>query len=432
MSNQRVHLQKGTSYKVEGPISIRLIEGSLSVLGKPIKVKETLTVPSSKALPLEVIEDSIVELKAGPDAKLEPLPSPTIPREWYVLADKLVSWGSPCRVMIFGDVDSGKTTLCTYLANRLVEAGLKVGVLDCDPGQAEVFMPTTISLGLVKGYITGLDKTVLHRSFFIGSTSPSGLVDRVVAGAKALLEEAINEGLDAVIINTSGWTTGRGARLLKSGLLCALKPSHLVLLQRATEVEHLVKPYAAVHGVEVFRVPVSSSIKTRSREERRVKRELAYKGYFAKSKIRKFSLDVTGLMYTLFNTGFIMNDARRSEVEDLLNVEVLYGEEGPDFVFVVTNRPVPNIQEASTKLKEALGKEEALVIHKGAEKGLMVGLLDENSVLMGLGLIEEIDYEERTISVLTPVEGRVSIIQVGQLKLDEEGREIVKLEGWPL
>ena len=432
MSNQRVALQRGSSYKAEGPMSIRLVQGSLSVLGKPVKVRETLTVPSSKALPIEVLEDSVVEIKAGPEAKLEPLPSPTVPREWHVLADRLIGSVRPLKVMIFGDVDSGKTTLCTYLANRMVEAGLKVGVLDCDPGQAEVFVPTTISLGEVKDYITGLDKASLRRAVFIGSTSPSGLVERVVAGAKELMEEAMREGLDAVIVNTSGWTTGRGARLLKSGLLCALRPSHVVLLQRSTEVEHLVKPYAAIHGVEVHRVPVSPSIRLRSREERRAKREMAYKGYFAKSKVRKFSLDVTGLMYTLYTTGFIMSEARRAEVASILNTEVVYGEEGPDFVFVVTGRPVANIQEASAKLKEALGKEEALVIHRGAERGLIVGLLDENSTLLGLGLIEEVDYERRTISVLTPVEGKVSIIQVGQLKLDEEGREIAKLEGWPL
>ncbi|PCN49841.1 hypothetical protein B6U99_07655, partial [Candidatus Geothermarchaeota archaeon ex4572_27] len=194
MSNQRVALQRGSSYKAEGPMSIRLLEGSLSVLGKPVKVREALTVPSSKALPIEVLEDSVVEIKAGPEAKLEPLPSPTIPREWHVLADRLVSSARPLKVMIFGDVDSGKTTLCTYLANRMVEAGLKVGVLDCDPGQAEVFVPTTISLGEVKDYITGLDKASLRRAVFIGSTSPSGLVERVVAGAKELMEEAMREG----------------------------------------------------------------------------------------------------------------------------------------------------------------------------------------------------------------------------------------------
>lgn len=432
MSNSRVTIPKGSSYKVEGPASIRLLEGSLSVLGKPVKIKESLTVPRSRSLPLEAIENSVVEVKAGPEAKIEPLSSATIPREWYITIDRIIGAGAPLRVMVFGDIDSGKTAFCTYLANRFIEAGFKVGVLDCDPGQAEVFVPTTISLGLIKDYVTSLDKAVLKSAYFIGATSPSGLTDRVIVGAKILFEEAVREGVEALIINTSGWTTGRGARFLKAGLLGALKPSHLVLIQRSTEVEHLAKPYINFKEVEVLRVPVSSAIKARSKEDRRVKRELAYKGYFARAKIRKYSLDVTGLMYTLYTTGFKMSKERKSEVESILGLEVIYGEEGPDSMFVVVDKPISNSSEAALKLKEAFGKEEVLVIHRGAEKGLIAGLIGQASTLLGLGIIEEIDYEERTISLLTPFEGQVSIIQVGQLKLDEEGRELAKIEGWPL
>jgi len=430
--SSRVQLTKGSFYKLEGPASIKLIEGLLSVLGKYIKPRELLTVPRSKALPLEVLEDSVAELKVGPEASFDPLPSHPIPREWAIAAEKVIEAGGSLRVVVLGDVDSGKATFCTFLANKLVEAGLKVGVLDCDPGQAEVFVPTTIALGAIKSPVTGIDKASLIASYFIGATSPSGLVDRVLMGARALMERARSEGLDALVVNTSGWTTGRGARMLKQGLINAVSPSHVVLIQRGTEVEHLVKPYAARKGGEVLRIPVSSFTRSRSKVDRRVRRESAFKGYFTKAKVKKFSLDSVGLAYTLLNTGFRMTKERLAEVEEVLGQRVVYGEESPDAVFVVVERPLQSVAEATALLKERLGKEEALITHPGAERGLIAALLDGSSNMLGLGLIEEVDYEERTISVLTPVEVPVSLIQVGQLKLDEECRETAKIEGWPL
>jgi len=431
--SSRIRLHRGTYHKLEGPASIKLIEGSLSVLGKPVRPRELLTVSRFKALPLEALVDSIAEVKLGSEASLEPLSTSPIPREWGLATEQILSSGRQVRVMVLGDVDSGKATFCTFLANKFLEAGLKVGILDCDPGQAELFVPTTISLGLVNDFITGIDKASLAASYFIGSTSPSGLADRVLTGVRTLMEEAARRGVEALVINTNGWTLGRGARMLKQGLLNIVRPSHLVLIQRSTEVEHLARPYAASRRGEVLRIPVSSFTKYMSREDRRIKRELAFKSYFAKAKVRKLSLDVVGLMYTLFTTGFRLNRDRLLEVEEAIGQKAVYAEESPDSLLIVVERPTsPHFSELAGKLKERFAKEEVLITYRGAERGLVAGLLDQNATMLGLGVVKEIDYEERTITLLTPVEEPISIVQVGQIKLDEECREVARVDGWPL
>ena len=68
----------------------------------------------------------------------------------------------------------------------------------------------------------------------------------------------------------------------------------------------------------------------------------------------------------------------------------------------------------------------------GEEKGLMVGLLAPDLSYLGLGLIREIDYVKRVMELLTPVEGTISVIQVGLIKLDEDFREVVKYDRTPL
>jgi len=425
----RLQLAKGSCYRLEGPASIKMVGGLLKVLGKPIKPKEAFMVPRSKSIPVEVVEDSTVEVKLGPEASFEPLSSPPIPREWISAAEGILEAGRPVKVLVLGDVDSGKALFCAFLVNRLVEAGLKVGILDCDPGQAEVFVPTTIALGLAKGLVTGIDEASLLASYFIGSTSPSGLVDRMLTGVASLMERALKLGVEALIVNTSGWVLGRGARALGWGLLNLVKPSHVVLIQRGVEVEHLVKPYLHKGGM---RVPASPLVRSRSREDRRVRRELAFRGYFAKAKVRKFSLDTVGLMYTLFGTGFRMSVERMMEVEKVVGRRVVYGEEAPDSLFVVVEEPPPSMEEAAVALKQRFNKEEVLITYSGAEQGLIVGLMDQDHNMLGLGLIRELDYRERTISILTPVEEAVSLIQVGQLKLSEDCREVARVDGWPL
>ncbi|MCX8204268.1 MAG: Clp1/GlmU family protein [Candidatus Nezhaarchaeota archaeon] len=429
----RLHLFKNTYHEVGGPASIKLIRGLLSVLSKPIRPGELLTIPRSKTLPLEVIEDSIIEAKLGPESSIEELPSPPIPKEWSLVVEKVLRSSGQRRVMVLGSVDSGKTCFCTFLANKLVEKSIKVGILDCDPGQTEVFVPTTIALGLIEDYVAGLEKATLIDSVFIGSTSPVGLEERVVIGAKRLMEKATELGMDAVIVNTSGWILGRRARLLKQGLLTAIAPSHLALIQREAEVEHLIKPYTLGHEAEVLRLPIPPFIKSRSKEDRKIKRELAFKAYFSKAKIRKLTLDAVGLMYTLFTTGFRMTKERLTEVEKVVKQQVAYGEEGPDSLFIVLRKPPSTqVDELVAQLKEKLVKEEVLITHPGAERGLVVGLLNRSHRMLGLGLIEEIDYEERTVNILTPVEDAVSLIQVGQLKLNSECKEVARIDGWPL
>lgn len=403
------------------------------MLSKPVRPGEVLTVPRSRVLLLEVVEDSLVEVKLGPEAKIKEWSISPIPREWSLVADKIAKSSSQQRVVVLGRADCGKAYFCTFLINKLVEKSIRVGVLDCDPGGAEVAVPTTIALGLVKGFITSMSEVSLAESFFIGSTSPLGLEGRVTAGVRVLIERAVEAGVSTLVVNTGGRILGRRARLLEQELLATVAPTHIVLIQRGAEAEHLARLYEVSRGAEVLRVPAPPFIGGYSEEDERVNRELAFKAYFSKAKVRKFSLDVTGLMYTLFTTGFKMPKERLAKVEEEVRQQVIYGEEGPDSLFIVLKKPPPiQANVIAAQLRERIAKEEVLVTYRGAERGLVVGLLDRSHRLLGLGVIEEVDYEERVVNVLTPVDGEVGVIQVGQLKLDEEYREAAKVDGWPL
>lgn len=421
----------GSVLRVEGPASIRILEGEFSILGKRLVPKSTIVVPKGKSLPIEVVKDAAFEVKAGAEAKVDKAQN-IIPPDWRVSADKILSEEKPLKVVVVGDVDSGKTTFTIYLANTAFNRGLKTAIIDADPGQAEISVPTTIGFGFLKEAVITLDKVPLRSAFFVGSTSPADVPLRILIGVDRLLNQALQEGAQVVILNTSGWVFSKGARELKASLMSVVRPDFLVLIQRSSEVEHLARPWQSFRNTRIIRVPTSPAVKPRSREERRSKRELAYKNFLVKSKLRKFNLSSVSLMYAFFTTGIPMPRFALDELEKRVGAKLVYGEEKEDFLFIVLEKPSPNAAEVVKKLKEVVRKEEVVAVIRGGEKGIMVGLLDRNGQLAGLGVLSEIDYETRSVKVLTPVEGEVSVIQVGQLKIDDEGREIMKYPSYAL
>ncbi|MEM1537587.1 MAG: Clp1/GlmU family protein [Candidatus Nezhaarchaeales archaeon] len=420
----------GSVLKVEGPVSIRILEGEFSILGRRVVPKDTIVVPKGKSLPIEIVKDASFEVKAGVEAKISKVQN-AIPPDWRISIDKILNEHGPLKVVVVGDVDSGKTTFTVYLANAAFNRGFKTAIIDADPGQAEISVPTTIGFGILKEAVITLDKVPLRNAFFVGSTSPADVPLRVMVGVNKLLNQALQEGVQIIILNTSGWVFGKGARELGASLINMVSPNFLVLIQRGLEVEHLARPWQGFKGMSVIRVSTSPAIKLRSKEERKDKRELAYKNLLTKSKIRKFDLSSVSLMYTLFNTGVPIPRSTLDELEKQIGAKLVYGEEKEDFIFIVLEKPSLNVAELAKKLKETTGKE-AIVVTKGMEKGIIVGLLNQSGGLAGLGVINEIDYESRSIKVLTPIEEEVSVIQVGQLKLDDEGHETIKYPSPPL
>ncbi len=74
-------------------------------------------------------------------------------------------------VVVLGAMDVGKTTVTTILVNKGVREGLKVGVIDGDPGQNDIGPPTTISSAVADNLITHLTQLRGLKSVFVKTTS---------------------------------------------------------------------------------------------------------------------------------------------------------------------------------------------------------------------------------------------------------------------
>ncbi|MDI9620047.1 MAG: Clp1/GlmU family protein [Candidatus Nezhaarchaeota archaeon] len=427
----RIKESKGTVIKVEGPASIQVLEGAVSILGSIVKPKDKLIIPRHKFAALEFVEDSVVELRMGGEAKMDRVNETLIPSEWRATVENMLARRrKPISCMILGDVDSGKTAFCTYLANHAANLGLKVGVIDKDPGQTEISVPTTIGLGIIEKPVYSLEQVKAVTARFVGSTSPANVGHRIIAATKQLYDEAGKMGCDVVVVNTSGWVDGRGARELKYNVISAIHPQFLVLIQRANEVEHLVKPFEK-SDVEIIRVqPIIGKVK--SKDERRTRREAVYRNYFSKAKTRKVSLSSARLMFTMFTTGARLSDEALERYSKDLSIELVYGEESKDSLFLVSRGAVLERGKIEEKAKVTYGKEDVVITWLGEERGLMAGLLSPDLTYLGLGIIREVDYAKKLLEIFTPVEDMIGVIQVGLIKLDDDFRESQKYDRSPL
>ncbi|MGC8935988.1 MAG: Clp1/GlmU family protein [Candidatus Methanomethylicaceae archaeon] len=423
-----IRCNRGRSYLANGPTRIHLHEGCLLVLGKKINVGEDVIIPKGRSVPIEAESDSTFEFWIGSGASLEEF-NGAIPADWKRAAETILNKKPPVKAIALGDVDSGKTTFTSYLSNIAYDRGFKVAVIDADPGQGEISPPTTVGLGFLRSGIVSLHNIPLKSAFFIGSTSPSELPLRVIVGARFLMDGAIAEGADLVFVNTCGWISGRRAREFKFSLIQSLEPDFVVAIQRNSELEDLIRVLEKISKYSILRVTTSPASRTRSREERKARREDAFQRYFAKSKERTFDLQNTPIVNAHYTYGKPLPSGLLQELQRELSMKLFYGELGDDFLFLVTDREAD--LDTWNKIKEITRINEVMIVPRGFERGIILGMTGPNGDFVGLGIISHIDYESRKMIVLTPVECDVVAFVVGLVKLDDSWHELAKLTHIP-
>jgi len=263
--------------------------------------------------------------------------------------------------LLVGGVDTGKTSLATFLANGLLARGFQVGVVDADLGQSEIGPPTTVGLGRVTRMLDRLGDADVAAFSFVGSTSPEGHVGSTLTATRHMVDRAFAEGLDRVVVDTCGLIDGSLGRIYKQGQIDCLDPDLVVVVERREECEPIVRPYEERQRPEIVRMPAGEHVRRRTPGERRRHRTAALDRYFKSAGPQRLALPGLRLR--------IMTDqscsvplARRDDLESRL-----------------------------------------------------IGLDDAEGTTLGLGAIRDVDVIDRVLLVDTPVaDERVAGLRVGR------------------
>jgi len=415
------HIAKeGKTLLIDGPASFCLFKGDVRILGAAIRVGEKIIVREGKRVPIEVNKKATFDVMLGENAFIEEVDGSTTPPSWENAAKEIASHGKPMVVVVIGGIDSGKTSFCVYLANWALKKGRKTAVVDADLGQSDIGPPSTIGFSHVTAPIMDLFEMEAENAYFVGVTSPSGAVERVLEGLTALKTKILETAVDFSIINTDGWIDDDDAVNYKVQLVERIAPDVVVGMQREKELAPIL---TKLKGLRIFTIDSPPAIRRRSREKRKILRELSYKKYLKGARVQSFPLKWVNIAGYLLGNGRPLTTERMEKIRKALEESPFHCEETPTAVLIVLRGDEWVDEEKIKKIEDAIGKRTKLM-KKGEEEGLLAALQDAQGNFLGIGILSSIDYKKRAIKIYTPVSEDVATICVGQIKLDKKGREI--------
>ena len=188
--------------------------------------------------------------------------------------------------LLIGATDSGKSTITKYLVEKLIRENINVSVVDADIGQSTLGLPGTISMKVFSNE-KDIENFRFEKMFFVGSTNPAKRISMVIDGSKRMVDFC-KEKSEIIIVDTTGLISGEIGRALKIGKIRAIKPEHIIAVQRNDELEHILD---LIKGIPIHRIRASSLAKGRDRENRVHYRKKKFLDYFDIKEISEFLLN---------------------------------------------------------------------------------------------------------------------------------------------
>jgi len=300
-------------------------------------------------------------------------------------ADEIIK--SSKSTIIFGGVDSGKTSFCCLLLNRCLKNRNKVFFMDIDPGQSNIGPPTMISVSKVNEPTLDVFRLNVFNAYPIGYTSPSYCINSCISNISKLLKEIKDHGFDFLVIDSDGWIDGIDAIKYKLKILEICSLDNVVVLENTNNI---FKEELKRIGVNFLEVCSPKNIFTRNMDTRKKIREFSYGKYLFGGCIRT-------IQSSWIKISFIDKDKEQLMEEYLSNL--------------------------SNKI-EQIEKPEIENRINDIKKGLLSYLYDSTDKFIGIALTLDFDKKKKFLKIYTNVKSNIAKIIIGNMILDSNGKEI--------
>ncbi len=213
---------------------------------------------------------------------------------WMKLVEKLKSKEAK-RIYVVGGSDSGKNLLSDFLVKTFSKE-MPTGLIDCDPDQSLLGLPTTINAGF---YSVGESEPSEIFTRFIGDTSLQRRPASVLLSIYRLVRKMDEKMANSVIFDSSGFVAGNSAVEFQASLIELLEPDVVVMLARADELKPLERQILQMGICGIEKLQVLSSERFRSMPVRKQLREEKYRSYFKDTAIKVLDIKNTVLCGSL-------------------------------------------------------------------------------------------------------------------------------------
>lgn len=328
------------------------------------------------------------------------------------------------RVLVSGPTDSGKSTFCLALANACAVRGQRCAVVDADTGQSEIGPPGVIGLAHLDGPAASFADLDTDGMYFIGGTSPVGLLLEMTAGVEALCRAGLAHQPHMTVIDMPGFTQGRLAATMIANIVSLSAPDYFVVLQSQDNMRDILSVVRGLRQPEVILLDPSGQARRRSPDERSARRRLKLAAYFAGAQV--FEVDARACGFP--RGGPFLAPAlpldQRLALESHLGVGVVYAEESMGRMLVVTDaeaRP-----EVVRTLPQAMRGGAYTCVPESWFKNVMVGLADDCGKHHAAGILESINFRSEHLRICSPIKRPAVVRQVllGTLRVGADGREL--------
>lgn len=232
-------------------------------------------------------------ISSGVPISMEIIPEP----EWEILFNQLIEHTGISVIM--GSTDSGKSTLARYFTDRFISKSMKVCLVDSDVGQSSLGLPGTISMKVFAAE-KDVEDFAFEKMSFVGTLNPAKSIASVIESTERL-SDLCREKSDTALVDTSGLISGEAGKALKSAKVRALKPEHVIAIQRTDELEHILK---LIEVPEIYRIKVSRAARMRSVITRTQYRKKKFENYFGRAGSSDFLLHTNEVRFLYGNKQF--------------------------------------------------------------------------------------------------------------------------------
>ncbi len=195
-------------------------------------------------------------------------------------------------VMLLGETDSGKTTLARYLVESLVKMHQPVALVDSDVGQSGIGLPGTISMKVFQSE-KDLEDFGYERMIFLGFTSPAKMISLMIDKTRQMTTIARRRACIAVL-DTTGLVSGELGKALKVAKIRAIRPAHVVAIQRRDELKHIL---SLIEDARIYRLKTSPETRRRSLAARRAYRRKRLQEYFRAREQHERIIDTSAVRF---------------------------------------------------------------------------------------------------------------------------------------
>jgi len=128
---------------------------------------------------------------------------------------------------------------------------------------------------------------------FLGFTNPSKVIPLMVAMTRRMTHMGRRRA-EIAVVDTTGLISGGLGKMLKMAKISAIRPAHIVAIQRGDELEHIL---SLVGDAMIYRLKASAAAKKRSASSRRGYRTRRLEEYFGERQQSEHVLDSSAMPF---------------------------------------------------------------------------------------------------------------------------------------